>query len=76
MTDGDVDSVATGMHAGHDSIALGAALLLWVVGLAAIGIAVLARFGRFTERRVEFADYATPLAAGLSLGAAATGYAA
>jgi hypothetical protein len=58
------------MHSEHDAITLGAALLLWFVGLVAIGIAVLARMGRFTERPVEFADYATWLAAGLSVGAA------
>jgi hypothetical protein len=60
------------MHSEHDAITLGAALLLWFVGLVAIGIAVLARMGRFTERPVEFADYATWLAAGLSVGAASS----
>jgi hypothetical protein len=34
------------MHSEHDAITLGAALLLWFVGLVAIGIAVLARMGR------------------------------
>src|SRR5688572_7161516 len=72
MIDTPVSAAAAVVHTAHEGLTLTVGLLVWAAGAVFLGVGVAERRGSFRDRgAVRFDRWASVIAAGLSLGAAA-----
>jgi hypothetical protein len=72
MIDTPVAATAAVVHTAHEGLTLTVGLLVWAAGAVFLGVSVAERRGSFRDRApVRFDRWASVVAAGLSLGAAA-----